>query len=42
MRATDPGDIVLIRNGSYDETLTIDQEVVLRASRGDVLIGAYP
>ena len=42
MRATDPGDIVLIRTGSYDETLIIGQEVVLRALRGVVLIVSPP
>lgn len=34
-----PGDIVLVRSGSYSETMTIDQDVTLRASRGSVLIG---
>ena len=38
----DSGDIVLIRRGSYDEAMTIDQDVTLRASRGDVLVGAPP
>jgi len=38
----DPGDIVLIRNGSYSELLEIDQDVTLRATRGDALLGAGP
>ena len=33
------GDIVLLRAGSYDETPTIDQPVVLRASGGSAVIG---
>jgi hypothetical protein len=37
--AADAGDIVLIRSGSYSETMTIDQNVTLRASRGHALIG---
>jgi len=37
-----PGDIVLIRDGSYEETLTIDKDVTLRASGGDALIGGLP
>jgi len=40
--AADSGDIVLIRAGSYDEVLEIDQDVVLRASQGDALIGDLP
>ena len=40
--AADPGDIVLIRRGSYNEAMTLDQDVTLRASRGDALIGQGP
>jgi hypothetical protein len=32
-------DVLLVRAGSYDEALTIDQPVTLRATRGAVLIG---
>ncbi len=34
-----PGDIVLIRPGHYNEPMTINQAVTLRATRGDALIG---
>ena len=34
-----PGDIVLLRAGSYNEQLLIREEVTLRASRGDAIIG---
>jgi hypothetical protein len=34
-------DIVLVRAGVYQESLTIDQRVVLRASRGDAIIGLF-
>lgn len=39
--ASDPsgGDIVLIRAGSYDEPMTINRPVTLRASRGTAVIG---
>jgi hypothetical protein len=33
------GDIVLIRSGIYDETMTINRSVTLRATRGAVAIG---
>jgi hypothetical protein len=33
------GDIVMVRGGYYDEQLTIDQPVFLRASKGDAVIG---
>jgi hypothetical protein len=36
------GDIVLIRRGTYDETMTIDQDVTLRATMGDAVIGLAP
>ena len=38
----DPGDILLIHRGTYDETMTIDQDVTLQASMGDALIGTTP
>jgi len=33
------GDIILVRTGIYNERLTINKPVTLRASRGDVVIG---
>lgn len=36
------GDIVLVRAGTYNETLTITKPVTLRASRGVVRIGVNP
>ena len=38
----DPGDIDLIRRGSYNEAMTIDQDVTLRASKGNATIGGLP
>ena len=38
LAAANPGDIVLMRSGSYD-AITINQRVFLRASRGNVIIG---
>lgn len=35
----DPDDIVLLRPGTYDEVMTIDQDVTLCATVGDTLIG---
>ncbi len=35
----DDGDIVLIREGTYDEVLEITKQVTLRASRGTTVIG---
>ena len=37
---TAAGDVLMIRAGSYPEALTINQTVSLRASRGNVIIGA--
>lgn len=39
LSACDDEDIVLLRTGSYDERLVINQRVYLRASRGNALIG---
>jgi nitrous oxidase accessory protein NosD len=33
------GDIVLIRPGRYNEPMTINKAITLRATRGDALIG---
>jgi hypothetical protein len=33
------GDIVLLRNGSYDEAITITKAVTLRATRGTAIVG---
>jgi len=38
----DPGDVVLIRNGSYGEVLEINQSVTLRATQGDAWLGPRP
>lgn len=38
LEAAGTGDIVLIRAGTYDESLTIDQRIYLRASRGNAVI----
>jgi hypothetical protein len=37
--AADPGDIVLIRPGNYNETATYAKPITLRATRGVVSIG---
>jgi hypothetical protein len=37
--AADPGDIVLIRPGNYNETATYAKPVTLRATRGPASIG---
>ena len=42
LEAAGSGDIVLIRAGTYDESLTIDQRVYLRASRGNAVIRGAP
>jgi hypothetical protein len=42
LSSADPGDIVLMRPGVYDEVMTIDQDVTLRATRGDAQIGTLP
>ena len=34
-----PGDVLMIRGGTYDENLIIQDNVTLRASRGDAVIG---
>ena len=38
--ASSPGDIVLVRSGGYPLPMTVQQHVILRATRGSAVIGA--
>ncbi len=39
INAANPGDIVMVRPGNYNEPMTISKPLTLRATRGDATIG---